>query len=544
MPNMTGPRICPQLLHYTWKDIQYLKSMKPSRTSRQALLPGDMLSNSSLGLLTFPSLRVLYSTLKSSGYPTDPAGRAKRMSSLNIARWPSEVLSQTLISENQHPQSASSFQHNQFPRNKSNVQSSPQSTKLRLDQQNSTQQPFSSTMMHWNAGQSPYLNWRGLTPITENDQPLDSPPFISHQDPTSSWLEHHDMACFQEQSDPASEIGGTESFLDLSWDTMDFPSGASEIPLLSATESGKQTEVGSSFAAQGIESEARDVAQREHISHEASAAIPNAPSPFAQRSPPINALSSQHIAKNSFGDRFLPIRKLKTWNNRSPTPEKRHSSATTDSGYASGRNSPFNLLTEGEQFHPQSLTEFKGLYRVPCYDLHEPRSYNEYYMPQPTARFKEIDQCTHCKYSGIHNLSWSATQLKLEVFMAELRLDAIYDFSDLDAAGNSALHYAAAGGATYEHLNALIKAGVNPNQLNTCGQLFLHCMRPKLKSLGDDSADPHLLTAFKLDLVNLLNQFRNTGAFRWHDNKGMTAVDSLALHINDAEATRQIFRQV
>ncbi|KAG0645503.1 Ankyrin repeat-containing cofactor 2 [Hyphodiscus hymeniophilus] len=115
---------------------------------------------------------------------------------------------------------------------------------------------------------------------------------------------------------------------------------------------------------------------------------------------------------------------------------------------------------------------------------------------------------------------------------------------DLDTTGNSALHYAAAGGANYEHFNALIKAGVNPYHLNTNGQLFLHCLRPILKESDCEAFDQHLLTAFNLNLVNLLNHFRLSGAFRWRDNEGMTAVDALALQVNDIKATKQIFSAV
>ena len=165
-------------------------------------------------------------------------------------------------------------------------------------------------------------------------------------------------------------------------------------------------------------------------------------------------------------------------------------------------------------------------------------------MPQPKTRFKDVEKCHHCHYSGIHNLSWSAKELKLEVFLAELQLDKVYNITDLDATGNSALHYAAAGGASYEHFNALIKAGVNPYRLNTNGQLFLHCLRPILKNSDCEAFDKHLLTAFNLNLVNILNYFRLTGAFRWRDNEGMTAVDALALQVSDIQATSQIFKCV
>jgi len=158
-------------------------------------------------------------------------------------------------------------------------------------------------------------------------------------------------------------------------------------------------------------------------------------------------------------------------------------------------------------------------------------------------RFKDTAAtCTHCLYSGIHNLSWSARYLKLEVFKAELKLDGIYDVSALDMVGNSALHYAASGGAGFEHFAALIKAGANPYQINTAGQLFLHCLRPYIKQTGSEDLDENLAAVFHADLINLLNSFQPKGAFRWRDNEGRTVLDAIASNIMDTGIRAQMFR--
>lgn len=164
---------------------------------------------------------------------------------------------------------------------------------------------------------------------------------------------------------------------------------------------------------------------------------------------------------------------------RSMTPEKR------DSAYASGRNSPATTLVEDTPRHSHPLIEFKGLYRVPCHQSHEPQPLDTFYVPDAKAmeRFREITPCLECRYSSIHNLSWSARYLKPAVFKADLKLESKYDITALDRVGNSALHYAAAGGAGYDHFDALIKAGVDPYQLNTAGQLFLHCLRPHVRDM-------------------------------------------------------------
>jgi ankyrin repeat protein len=141
-------------------------------------------------------------------------------------------------------------------------------------------------------------------------------------------------------------------------------------------------------------------------------------------------------------------------------------------------------------------------------------------------------------------LSWSASAryLKLGVFKAELKLKTKYDVTALDKAGNSALHYAAAGGASFDHFSTLIRAGVNPYQINTAGQLFLHCLRPHLRDIGFLGLDGNLIAVFHADLVNLLNTFQPKGAFRWRDNEGRTVLDALASNIKDIELRTQTFR--
>jgi hypothetical protein len=256
--------------------------------------------------------------------------------------------------------------------------------------------------------------------------------------------------------------------------------------------------------------------------------------------PPKNTPSP--VANSSFGSRM--ISRLRTnqriipWHiyNRSGTPEKR------DSGYGSGRSSPMTPLIEENRPSPRSVFEFKGLYRVPCQQLHEPGALNSFYSPKTRERFTDTATCSNCLYSAIHNLSWSARQMKLEVFQAELKLEGIYDITALDMTGNSALHYAASGGAGSKHLDALIQAGADPCQVNSAGQLFLHCLRPHIKETNSGGFDGDLITAFNADLINLLNSFQHTGAFRWRDNDGRTVLDALASKITDEEIRTETFR--
>jgi hypothetical protein len=191
-------------------------------------------------------------------------------------------------------------------------------------------------------------------------------------------------------------------------------------------------------------------------------------------------------------------------------------SDTKDSGYISGLTSSVSL-SDGSNIHPRSLEEFNGLYRVACSALHEPRS---------KGQWKDIATCNHCQYSSIHNLGWSARYLKLEVFTLELDLP-IYDVSAVDAAGNTALHYAAAGGAGLKHLRALINAGVDPCAANSAGELFVYCLRP----LQPFTLEPNADCFDHYDLIQLLDLLRPSLDFDWRDNEGQTIMHALSLKI-------------
>lgn len=241
-------------------------------------------------------------------------------------------------------------------------------------------------------------------------------------------------------------------------------------------------------------------------------------------------------------------RPLDRWNSKSRASKlfnsDRNSSSTFDSGYASasGRNSPFSFKTvERQPRRIAPITSFYGLHRVPCKYPHEPRKYNPSSSPQPTDRYRDIATCTHCKYSAIHNLSWSAQYLKFEVVASELKLPDTYDVTSLDAAGNSALHYAAIGGANLEVITTLIDAGVSPCRINTSGELFLHCMRPQLDQ-NSLNFEEFIFPTFRTSLVNLLNDLtrRFNGFFRWRDNTGRTALESFVFNINDIDIRSRV----
>jgi hypothetical protein len=200
---------------------------------------------------------------------------------------------------------------------------------------------------------------------------------------------------------------------------------------------------------------------------------------------------------------------------------------TDDSGYATGHTSCLTL-DQVRQMNIQSLKEFNGLYRVACHVLHEPQS---------KAQCKDISTCTYCRYSSIHNLAWSARYLKLEVFLSELKLQGVYDFCALDAAGNSALHYAAAGGAGYQHLKALIDVGVDPYIANTAGELFIYCLRP----IEPFTLEPNSDCLKSDDLVRLLKLLQHDRVYDWRDNDGQTIMHALALKITEPELKAKIF---
>jgi ankyrin repeat protein len=140
-------------------------------------------------------------------------------------------------------------------------------------------------------------------------------------------------------------------------------------------------------------------------------------------------------------------------------------------------------------------------------------------------------------------------KLKLEVFKAETKLQGfggqnkVYNFAAVDAAGNSGLHYAAAAGAGLEICSALIDSGVDPYQINTAGQLFLHCLRPDTNTPDWDKTTGTV--EFQLELINFLNSLQllvGKCAFRWRDNEGRTAMDSYILQIADENLREQTLR--
>ncbi|KAL5317468.1 hypothetical protein ACEPPN_014563 [Leptodophora sp. 'Broadleaf-Isolate-01'] len=204
--------------------------------------------------------------------------------------------------------------------------------------------------------------------------------------------------------------------------------------------------------------------------------------------------------------------------------------STEDSGYASGHASSLTL-EEVRRINSQSLDEFNGLYRVACQVLHE---------PQGKSQCKDIPTCNLCQYSGIHNLGWSARYLKLEVFLSELRLNDVYNFGALDAAGNTALHYAAAGGAGYQHLKALIDVGVDPYLANNAGELFIYCLRP----LQPFTIEPNLDCLKSDDLVKLLGLLQLERISDWRDNDGQTIMHAMALKISEPELKTKIFNML
>jgi len=256
-------------------------------------------------------------------------------------------------------------------------------------------------------------------------------------------------------------------------------------------------------------------------------------------------VSSRPVITTNLNSRSGPF---KSKYNRSCPQEKRQSVATADSGFYSGRNSPITPANEKETFHPRSLHEFKGMYRVPCRFLHEPQRVDKRFIPPTQDRYKDKPRCIFCHYTGIHNLAWSIRYQKLEVFLAELNLlgddgqAAVYDVTAVDAAGNTALHYAAAGGAGLEPINALIRAGADPLRINTGGQVFLHCIRPHIRQFGSNSYDADLIQTFQADLINLLNVFKPKGAFLWPDNEGNTPLDSLFARMTDTDIKDRTFQ--
>lgn len=199
-----------------------------------------------------------------------------------------------------------------------------------------------------------------------------------------------------------------------------------------------------------------------------------------------------------------------------------------DSGYWSGRATPSTLHSRDSiTSHPEALTEFGGLYRVACHTLHEPKCPDQH---------RETQLCYYCGCSGTHILAWSANCLNLQEFEAALKSKDPRDIQALDAAGNSALHYAAISGASYDHLRVLIDASVPLNTRNTANQNFLHTLRP-----CDDHTESSNVDCFKFGLIKLLELIEPRIDLGQQDNDGQTVLHVLASHITEPELREQTF---
>lgn len=204
--------------------------------------------------------------------------------------------------------------------------------------------------------------------------------------------------------------------------------------------------------------------------------------------------------------------------------------ADDDSGYYSGRKTPSTKQWRDSLISQVELPpEFERPCRIDCRTLHQ---------PQWPDVYKQIPPCAECRYSNTHNLASIGPHLRLQEFQDELCLQDTYKIKDIDAAGNSALHYAAASGASYAHLIALIDAGVPPGWLNTANQNFLHCLRPCI--VGFDGWD---LESEKFNLEKLLDRLDclDRKILFQQDNDGQTVLHALASHITEPELRDKIF---
>lgn len=215
--------------------------------------------------------------------------------------------------------------------------------------------------------------------------------------------------------------------------------------------------------------------------------------------------------------------------------------ADNDSGYctlassstrSSGRDSlmPSRSARPSLMLNFESLTDFQGLYRVEC------RTCQEYGIP---SLYREMQPCSHCGFSKIHNLAASASRLMLRDFQDEIRLMSSSDLQALDAARNTALFYAAASGASSAHLKALIHAGISPYHRNTANQSFLHSMRPSKTRSQSCSLD-----CFEMGLCEMLRLFDPKMVFDQQDNNGQTVLQTLASYITEPACREDVFRYV
>jgi hypothetical protein len=247
----------------------------------------------------------------------------------------------------------------------------------------------------------------------------------------------------------------------------------------------------------------------------------------------IHPYRPKEPASPSFSRPKTPIGKIRSFLHKKDSTSREQNSpfADNDSGYHSGRATPSTLHLRDSlvsHSHPDSLTEFRSLYRVACYTLHEPKNPNQHRETQP---------CHSCGCSSIHIFAWSAPHLKLHEFEAELNSMDPKDVQALDAAGNSALHYAAVSGASYAHLKALIDVGVPAYERNTAKQNFLHCLRHYDSDVRSGSLD-----CYRHGLINLLESVSLENVFGQQDNDGQTVLHALASRIVEPELRDQTFK--
>jgi hypothetical protein len=204
--------------------------------------------------------------------------------------------------------------------------------------------------------------------------------------------------------------------------------------------------------------------------------------------------------------------------------------ADDDSGYYSGRGTPSTRYwRDSLMSQVESPTRWNRHYSIDCHTLHEPKFPDEY---------RGVPPCSACGFSNIHNLGWVGNDLSLPEFVDELRSD-FYTFKaivHIDAAGNSALHYAAASGASFAVLNALIDAGVPPYQLNTANQNFFHCLTPCKVGFDDWNLD-----GAKNNLIKLLGRL-DAKIKGQQDNDGQTVLHALASHITEPVLREETFK--
>jgi ankyrin repeat protein len=492
----------------------------------------------------------VYNKLTQEGYPADKIKREAICRQLNIAQWPSELVSSSknqCIRRALRPDLNSNYP---VAESSSNVPYTICSNSI----EEQTEPPF---------GESPNFPQHASVASASNTPPENSgqtpahstydfdiseqPKWAATQDDNYDQFVDMDMTLFGMDFQDVTLPPSQETHLDMSDEACDVSPRAS----LSHTHVYRHSPESSQESEGALEyCESQQASGAKLQGHLPNMPTPvdvpdlvDTPSPFSTNAFP--ATPRNHSAAVTGYSKPRPVDR---WNPKFGAPKSinpdRNSSSTFDSGYGSGRSSPFSFQAverPSRRTVPASAPPFNGLHRVPCKGFHEPRKYNAFYKPQPTGRYREVDTCRKCKYSAIHNLSWSAQYLKYEVFETELKLPETYKVTALDAAGNSALHYAAIGGAGLEVIAILIEYGVDPCQINTSGELFLHCMRPHFEQ-SNPGFEKCLFPAFRTNLVNLLNDLdpKYNGLFRWRDNTGTAALERFVSNISDNDIKSRI----